>query len=157
MATNGKWVASSCEDVWDDVNEFDTPEDATAYALDSLAEEHGKQPGDHVYIGQADEITKQEMGDAVADAYAIIDAIDSWIYDEVGYLVDYELKVTPEQTADLQGRLDATVVAWLTDHGLGATVYRIENVKSITVPGEAPMEDVLTPFRDALRRDEKKP
>ena len=50
MSTDGKWLASTNEEEWNDGNEHATREEALEYALSELAPDSGLEDGDCVRI-----------------------------------------------------------------------------------------------------------
>ncbi len=135
MSTHGKWIASHSEECWTDSNEFDTREQAIAYAVSELAPGHEVK---RVYTGQIEEVSMRDLADAGVSAWSVIDSLSCWLHDNVGDEVDYELDVPDEAEADLDKRLTETIHAWMLAHGIKPNCFRIEAVKSHDVPQAAP-------------------
>lgn len=130
MPTHGKWTASTAEEAWNGSEEFDTREEAIAYAVSELG-----QPGQRVYVGQIHEITNAELAESVFDGDRILEDIDQYLYDQVGDEVTNEMPpTTREQLADLEARLAATLAKWLDDNGMKAPCWRIDHVTRHDVP-----------------------
>ncbi len=135
--TDGKWTCSPHEERWDNGEEFDTREEAFAYARGDFAEEHDIGPGGRVYVGRIAAISRERMADYAIDAERIIEDIDELLYESVGDEVTNELTVTVAQREDLDRRLVATIVQWMIEHDIKAPCWTIENATSHVVGDEA--------------------
>lgn len=139
MSTHGKWIASHHEERWTDREEFDTRDEAIAYALSELA------PGydvDRVYTGQIDQITPDEIARAgLGNVETIIENVDEWLYETIGDEVEYNLPSTRTQDDDLMERLRAAFVEWMRVYSIAPCCYRIEHVKSHEVPPPDALRD----------------
>jgi hypothetical protein len=130
VSTHGKWIASHSEEHWSDPSEFDTREEALAYALHEIAAAYEVR---HVYTGQIDKITAEDLS-CVLDGSRVVEDADEWLYDNVGDEVDHTLPCTRTQEDDLTTRLRAAFAEWMEAHGIESRCYRIEHVKSHEVP-----------------------
>jgi hypothetical protein len=129
MATTGKWMCSTDEERWSDTSEFDTREEALAYALGELAPYQGLDDGDSVWIGQVREPSLDSLADAGVDAWSVIDSMTCWLYDNVGEFAQDSLDVSKEAEDDLDNRLTATIREWMTVHGIKPTCFLIDAIE----------------------------
>jgi hypothetical protein len=134
VSNAGKWVVSSNEERWDSGEEFDTYEEARAYALKGFPEDWDLESGDRVFVGQVAEITHEQMAAYAVDVDRVIESIDECLYERVGDEVQNTLPATPEQVHNLGRRLEETIVQWMRDHDLSAPCWSVDHISSHTVP-----------------------
>lgn len=125
--THGKWTASTSEEAWDGLHEFDTRDEAIAFAISELG-------GTRVYVGQVHEITAEQMANAAVDAETVLERVDEWLYEQVGDECNNTLTHTKEQRDDLDRRLKAEVRIWMKANMIAAPCWRIDHVTSHVVP-----------------------
>lgn len=133
----GKWMCSTNEEQWDCREEFDSEEEALAYALSEFAPDYGLEPGDRVFVGQVEEIDRESMAEYAADDERVVEAIGEYIYERVGDDPNdepYDISVSREQQNDLGRMLRATIVEWMTKHDLRAPCFSIGRTSSHVVP-----------------------
>lgn len=143
--TEGKWVVSEQADLWDPLEEFDSKETATTYAMNDFADHHRLEPGNSVYIGQVSKVTIKELAESSINAEIILDTIEDYILDRTDYCEDYDEidtgvlpDVTQQETEDLNERLVREVVNWFVKNKINPKAYRITNITSrlLTSPME---------------------
>ncbi len=130
---DGKWTCSTDEENWSSCfEEFDTKQEALDYAQE-FAQNEGVEPGLTVYVGQVRKITTAHLAENAASAEVVVENIDEWLYENVGEEIPNQIECTPEQTEDLQRRLNATVEQWLNDNSIEAPCWKVENVQYVLV------------------------
>lgn len=127
--TDGKWTCSSHEENWNGDDEFDTKEDALAYAISEFAPNYGLDDGDSFWIGQISKVTIDGLADTVFDSDDILDRMACWIHDNVGPDFVDDIDWTKEQGEDLERRLAATVREWATANDVEPRCYTLENIE----------------------------
>ena len=130
--TDGKWTCSTNDERWDCGEEFDTREDALAFAISELAPDYGIEDGGSVFVGQINKVTIDNIAAGIFDADSVIDQMACWLYDNVGEDFVDDIKVSKEQSEDLEERLAATVREWATANGIEPTCFTLENVERHT-------------------------
>lgn len=140
MSKNGKWMCITDEEHWSSNEEFDSREEALAYATTELVLEDGLEVGDHVYTGQVREITAEEIAVAGERAWNVVENLQQWLYDNVGEDYEDALDVSKADEDELQVRLNATILGWLKDRDIKPSCYRIEHVESHMIETLPPID-----------------
>lgn len=125
----GKWTCSTSEEHWDHSEDFDTREEAVAYAMTEFAADYGVEDGGLIWVGQIKEIAADDLARHGADAWKVIDNLSERLYELVGDACDYELEVSKDQEADLDERLESAIRGWLNAHGIKPNCFTIEHVE----------------------------
>src|SRR4051812_4462488 len=109
--TDGKWTCSTHEENWDCSEEFNTKEEALAYALSEHAPQQGIDDGASIWVGRISATTMEEVAEGTISGDDILDRMACWLYDNVGEDFTDSLDATKEQQDDLERRLVAATIA----------------------------------------------
>ncbi|HEY6037094.1 MAG TPA: hypothetical protein VIV58_22600 [Kofleriaceae bacterium] len=129
MATDGKWTCSTQEEHWDCTEEFNTRDEALAYAVSEHVPEMGLDHGDNLWVGQIQAVTLEPIVESLFDAESIEDRIACWLYDNVGEDFADDIAITKAQGEDLERRLAETFRAWATEHKVAPTCFTLARVE----------------------------
>lgn len=130
--TPGKWTCSTNEEEWNCTEEFDTREDALAYAVSEFCPDHGVEDGGSFWVGQIGEVDIESMSEAACDAWSAIDQMSQWLHDNVGDFAQDELDVSKEAEQDLDERLAKTVREWMDAHSIKPSCFTIDRMERHT-------------------------
>jgi hypothetical protein len=129
--TEGKWTCSTDEEHWNCDQEFDTKEEALAYAMSEHAPDMGVEDGQRIYVGQVETIKLDALADSACDADRAIDNMQEWLYENAGEGAEDSLKIiTKDAEADLDVRLTNTVLEWMKAYGIKPNYFLIGYVES---------------------------
>lgn len=130
--TDGKWTCSTNEERWNCGEEFDTRDEAFAYAESAHAPEYGVDDGGSFWVGQIKAVTIDEIAAGILDSDSILDQMACWLHDNVGEDFVDDLVVTKPQGDDLETRLAAAVSEWAKAHGIAPTCFTLEHIERHT-------------------------
>lgn len=131
VVKDGEWVTSTTDEAWPWVDQgYPTKEAAIAAA----AEEHDLDPGDVFYVGQAHNFTAAELAGSMVDVERMLEASVDYMTQECGDAGEDGVQCSSDDETDLQARLEAVVIAWLTERKLIPEAFCIANDESHRVP-----------------------
>jgi len=130
--TDGKWTCSTNEEHWNCSEEFDTRDEALAYAISEFAPDYGLDDGDSFWIGQIAAVTIGEIAESILDSDGVLDQMACWLHDNVGPDFVDDIDVTNEQADDLEKRLHATVREWAAGHGIKPRCFTLNHIERHT-------------------------
>lgn len=126
---NRAWLCSTHEEYWNCPREFVTREEAIAYAITTLADEHGLEEGRRVFTGEVRHMTADDLLGKL-DERRILFAVDDLLRTALGQDFDYELVATEHQHKALAQQLILTARKWFVDHKLTGKAWVIQHVRS---------------------------
>ena len=130
---DGKWSCSTHEEVWDGFEQFDTPQEAMQYAIDTHCGEQGLEFDRHFWIGKVKRIDPDDVATLGVDVDRMLEAMGEGLYDLVGEVADgHQIEPTPEQQQELESLLTSVTAAWLHKHKLIGELCTFECIKSET-------------------------
>lgn len=122
--SEGKWTASTDEEYWTDIEEWDSKDDAIEAAPDYLE----LDPGETFYVGQ-----KRAPVIHIPAAADIIDHILD--HEDFGVeCAEDSFMCTKEQRDELTADLKKTFTDWMNRHGLTPSFFLIQNATKHICP-----------------------
>lgn len=132
MATEGKWTCSTHEEQWDCTEEFDTKEDAIAYAISEHAPSYGIEDGCSIFIGRIHKIEVSELARQAISGARIVEDLEEALWEHCGEAADDGLDVPNGASDDLEKRVIAAIETWAAEHSIAPTCYTLEQIERHT-------------------------
>lgn len=124
-----KWICSVDAEYWSCPKQFDTRDQAIAYAITDLANQRGLEEGRCVYTGEVRHLSADQLLDRIDDRRVVL-AIDSLLHDALGPDFDYAISATDDQRQALARQLTSAARKWFASQKLTGKAWIVQHVRS---------------------------
>jgi hypothetical protein len=123
----GKWMVSDTEEYWNEIEFFDTPDEAVKYGREIYED---KDSDDVFFIGR---VKPQGIMAHLLGEYVLESIVSSHLDEHGEFAENYLRDVKKEHTKILDQRLEEVLKNWAEEFGYQPNYFMVENIQEVKI------------------------